>query len=284
MVLLAGPAPGVMINMDFLAYWNLKQKPFENTGDPRFFYYSPYHKEALVRLIYVIKQNKAGALLAGDYGTGKTTIANELIAEVEESHVYQSVYISNPILSSREILEEIAYQLGIKQCSGTRLTIRRAIEEKLLSILSDKRHTIILIDEAHLITRKDVLEELRLLMNLQKNNRFLATMIMMGQLELRDTINAMPQFKQRFALCYNLKTLERHDTEGYIKHRLMIAGANEGIFAEDSYSLIHASAKGRPRQINNICDMSLLVASMKDVRSIGQDVVRDVIKDLGEEI
>ncbi len=270
--------------MDFLAYWNLKEKPFENTGDPRFFYYSPNHKEALVRLIYVIKQNKAGALLAGDYGTGKTTIANELMAEVEESNVYQSVYISNPILSSREILEEIAYQLGIPEISGTRLKIRRAIEAKLVSIVSQGRYTIFLIDEAHLITRKDVLEELRLLMNLQKTNRFLATMIIMGQLELRDTINAMPQFKQRFALCYNLKTLERDDTEGYIKHRLSIAGAEDAFFSEEAYSLIHASAKGRPRQINNICDMSLLVASMKDTRSIGMDVVRDVIKDLGEEI
>ncbi|MFQ5952957.1 MAG: ExeA family protein [Candidatus Omnitrophota bacterium] len=270
--------------MDFLQYWNLKEKPFENTGDPKFFYYSPEHKEALVRLIYVIRQNKAGALLAGDYGTGKTTIANELLAEVEESRNYQSVYISNPLLNPEELLQEIVYQLSGNAESLGRLQARRAIDDLLQDIASRGDYSIIIVDEAHLITQKEVLEELRLMMNLQYKNRFLVTLIMMGQLELREIINSQPQFKQRFAICYMLQHLNEEETIGYIKHRMKIAGAERRIFTDEASSFIYNSSSGKPRQINNICDMSLLVGYMRQADEIDGHIVRDVSKDLGEEI
>jgi type II secretory pathway predicted ATPase ExeA len=119
-------------------------------------------------------------------------------------------------------------------------------------------------------------------MNLQHNNQFLTTLILMGQLELRDIINSQPQFKQRFAMLYVLKTLSEKETEGYIKHRLKIAGAKKDIFEEKALALIYKSSNGRPRQINNICDMSLLIGSMKGLKEINADIVRDVEKDLGE--
>ena len=267
--------------MDFLGYWDLKEKPFENTGDPKFFYYSPNHKEAIVRLIYVIKQNKAGALLAGDYGTGKTTIARELLAEIEENDMYASVYISNPLLSTKELLQEIAYQLGADDGGTTRLKLRRAIEEKLKKVADEGHHTVIVVDEAHLLTRKDVLEELRLLMNMQYNNRYLSTLIMMGQLELRDVINAMPQFKQRFAICYVLGHLDSEETARYVKHRLKIAGVEKGIFDPETDHLIYGHSSGSPRQINNICDMALLVGYMRKAGTIQPEIIKEVVRDLG---
>jgi len=270
--------------MDFLEYWGLKEKAFENTGDPKFFYYSPVHKEALVRLIYVLRENKAGALLAGGYGTGKTTIANELLAEIEETEDYKSIYISNPLLDPEELLQEIARQLGLREDNLPRLKLRQFIETSLRDTASDNRHTVIIIDEAHLITNKDVLEELRLLMNLQAGNQFLSTIIMMGQLELRNIINSMPQFKQRFAIFYVLKNLDKEETMKYIQHRLKVAGAQREIFSEKASALIYKSSDGRPRQINNICDMALLVGSMRKVKQIEEDIVRGVVKDLGEEI
>ncbi len=269
--------------MDFLRYWELNEKPFENTGDPKFFYYSPCHKEAMVRLVYVIKQNKAGALLAGDYGTGKTTIANELLLEIRQNEDYKSVYISNPLLSSRELLQEIAYQLGIEDDKISRPRVRRMIEDKFKETQERGRQTVIIVDEAHLINRKDVLEELRLMMNLQYNNNFLATIIMMGQLELREIINAMPQFKQRFAICYLLRHLNGEETAGYIRHRLGVAGVRKDIFTDEAKSLIYFSSSGRPRQVNNICDMALLVGFMKKADCIDGQIVRDVVKDLGEQ-
>ena len=268
--------------MDFLNHWDLKEKPFENTGDPKFFYYSPFHKEAMVRLIYTIKQTKAGALLAGDYGTGKTTIAKELLAEIEENEHFSSVYISNPLLTSKELLEEISFQLGLKEKKLNRLKLRRFIDEHLRKVADEGHHTVVVIDEAHLLSRKDVLEELRLLMNMQYKNRFLMTLIVMGQLELRDLINSMPQFKQRFAIYYVLKHLNEVETERYIKHRLSIAGVDRDIFNEEANALIYESAQGRPRQINNICDMSLLVGFMKKTNHVDADVVKDVVRDLGE--
>ncbi|MCK4851894.1 MAG: AAA family ATPase [Candidatus Omnitrophica bacterium] len=272
-----------MEGTELLRYWDLKEKPFENTCDPRFFYYSPYHKEALVRLVYVIKENKAGALLAGDYGTGKTTIASELLSEIEKSDSFRSVYISNPLLTSRELIQEIAYQLGVKKEGSSRPELRRAIGEALREVAAGDQHTIIIVDEAHLVTRKEALEELRLMMNAQFGNRFLSTIIMMGQLEMRNIIDAMPQFKQRFAMCYVLKHLDEKETAGYIEHRLSIAGGRKEIFTGEACSLIHSSSGGRPRQINNICDMSLLVACMRKAERVDEGVVREVARDFAEE-
>ncbi|MDD5633939.1 MAG: AAA family ATPase [Candidatus Omnitrophica bacterium] len=270
--------------MDFLEHWKLKEKPFENTGDPKFFYYSPSHKEALTRLIYVIRAHKAGALLAGDYGTGKTTIANEILHEIKESGDYQSICISNPLLTSRELLQEIGFQLGAKGKITDRVSLRRFIEERLKQTVSEGRHTVLIVDEAHLINKKDVLEELRLLMNLQYNNNFLVTIIMMGQLELRDIINSMAQFKQRFAMFYVLKNLNEEDTVRYIEHRLKISGTDRSMFTPEASSYVYRSSQGRPRQINNICDMALLVGSLANAGCVDENIVRDIVKDLGEKI
>jgi len=270
--------------MEFLEYWGLRERPFENTGSVKFFYYSPTHKEALVRLIYVIRNRKAGALLAGDFGTGKTTIANELLDELDQNEKYRRVYIRNPILTSRELLQEVAYQLGVNDSAGSRLILRRNIEEKLKQISDDGNHTVIVVDEAHLLSRKDVLEELRLFMNLQYNDRFMNTIIMIGQLELRDIINAMPQFKQRFAMYYLLKALDESETKRYIGHRLDIAGCTRPVFDDEASYLIHSSSAGRPRQVNNICDMALLTGFMRKTDIISGDLVREVVKDLGAEV
>ncbi|MFH1878696.1 MAG: AAA family ATPase [Candidatus Omnitrophota bacterium] len=269
--------------MDYLAYWQLNKKPFENIADPEFFYYSPCHKEAMVRLVYVIKQNKAGALLAGDYGTGKTTIANELLAEIEENENYRSIYISNPLLSSRELLQEIALLTGVEENINSRAILRKKIENVLRDVDSAGYRMIVIIDEAHLITKKDVLEELRLMMNLQAEKHFLVTIIMMGQLELRDTINQMPQFKQRFAMCYLLRHLDKNETSGYIRHRLKLAGTEREIFDAKAVDSIYAASSGRPRQINNICDMSLLVGYMRKNNYVDSTIIEEVIKDFGEE-
>jgi type II secretory pathway predicted ATPase ExeA/electron transfer flavoprotein alpha/beta subunit len=271
-------------SLDFLGYWGLTEKPFENTGNIRYFYYSPTHKEALVRLIYVIKQNKAGAMLAGGYGTGKTTIAKEILTEIEQNDSYKSVYISNPMINSTELLQEVAYQLGCNGSDESRLILRRHIAGKLEAIASHGDHTVILVDEAHLITRKDALEELRLFMNLQKKDKFLASIVLMGQLVLMDIINAMPQFKQRFAMCYVLKQLDEEETRRYVKHRLKIAGTDKDIFTSEAFSLIYRSSEGRPRQINNICDMALLIGCMRNIDKIDDEMIREIVKDLGQEL
>ncbi|MGB2651319.1 MAG: ATPase, partial [Candidatus Omnitrophota bacterium] len=104
------------------------------------------------------------------------------------------------------------------------------------------------------------------------------------QLELRDIINEMPQFKQRFAMCYLLRHLDVQETIGYVKHRLKVAGSERGIFSEEAAALIYAASNGRPRQINNICDMSLLVGYMRKADQVDEQIIREVVKDLGEEI
>lgn len=266
--------------MDLLKYWGLEDNPFDNTWAVKYFYRSGVHREALVRLIYVIKQKKAGALIAGGYGTGKTTIANELLSEIEESDNYESVYISNPMLTPLELLQEIAHKLDISDDESSRLKLRRGIEERLCEIAENNGNAVIIVDEAHMLNQKEVLEELRLMMNLHYNDKFLVTIIMLGQLELRDIINSMPQFKQRFSMCYVLNSLEESETKKYIKHRMGVAGASKEIFNDDAKAIIHFSSDGKPRHVNNICDMALLVGAMRNVDYIGGDIIREVIKDM----
>jgi type II secretory pathway predicted ATPase ExeA len=188
------------------------------------------------------------------------------------------------MINSTELLQEVAYQLGCNGSDESRLILRRHIAGKLEAIASHGDHTVILVDEAHLITRKDALEELRLFMNLQKKDKFLASIVLMGQLVLMDIINAMPQFKQRFAMCYVLKQLDEEETRRYVKHRLKIAGTDKDIFTSEAFSLIYRSSEGRPRQINNICDMALLIGCMRNIDKIDDEMIREIVKDLGQEL
>src|SRR3989338_4518095 len=257
-------------------YWGLAEKPFENTADPRFIYYAPQHEEAFNRLSFAVTEHKAAAVLTGVFGCGKTVIAQALIASLINNK-YEIAFIVNPQLSSTELLREIVYDLGIRDNLPTLKTdIMHLLSERLHHNMDDGKNTVVIIDEAHLIEDRLILEELRLLLNLQYKNRFLLTLILLGQPELKDKINNIKQLQQRIYIKFHLAALDRRDTEKYILHRLEVAGGRKEIFQAPAVDSIYDASGGIPRRINQICDMALLTGFGKKQDFIGDKIIDEV--------
>jgi general secretion pathway protein A len=260
------------------AYWKLREKPFENTPDPRFIYYSRKHEEALSRMLYAIRERKSAAMLTGECGSGKTLLSRILLEELSSAQ-YQSVLIFNPRLPALEFIKEIAGQLKGDAASLLSVTdVFHYFSEILYRNENDNKKTVIIIDEAQALL-EDSFEELRLLLNFQLNDKFLLTIILLGQPELRRKIENLPQFKERIAVRYTLTALSQEDTKEYIQHRLKVAGSQE-MFQDDTFSEIHRFSGGIPGRINNICDMALLVGYGEGVDSIDKKTIEEVAKDL----
>ncbi|MDD4940712.1 MAG: AAA family ATPase [Candidatus Omnitrophica bacterium] len=263
------------------AYWGLKEKPFENTPDPRFFYYSQQHKEAVARMLYVVREHKGAALFTGDYGCGKTLLTRVLWNELQQENRYQSVFILNPRLSSLEFIQEIVHQLGGTDSSkDNKIDLFHTLHKILYSNHTAGKHSVIIIDEAQAITNKDTFEEIRLLLNFQLDNAFLLTIILLGQPELKYTVMSLPQFMHRMAVRFHLKAFNETETTEYIEHRLQVSGAARQLFEPEAYKEVHLCSGGIPRRINTVCDLALLVGFGNNLAVIDRQTVTKINEDL----
>ena len=260
-------------------FWQLKEKPFENTPDTRFLYNSPQHEEGLNRMLYVVKEGKGAGLLTGVYGCGKTLLSRTLMKELENS-VYKVAIITNPRLDDIQLLRMIAYHLGASNPPTQKTDILIALENILRNNLNDGKKTVIVIDEAHVIEDKNIFEEIRLLLNYQQDDKFLLTLLLIGQPELKEKIEANKQLNQRIAMRFFLQALNRSETEQYIKHRLITAGGRTDIFTPDAIEMVHERSGGIPRRINQLCDSTLLTGFGKDAKNITAELVQEAINSL----
>lgn len=271
------------INM-YEEYWQLKEKPFENTPDPKFFYRCAQHEEALSRLLYAVREKKPAAMLTGEYGSGKTLLSRVLLEELSKDR-YKVALIFNPKLSPIEFLQEITFQLGEDLTpTNSKIELLHSLNNILNNNYLRYKDTIVVIDEAQAIENDEIFEELRLLLNFQLNNATLLTLVLLGQPELLRKISHLPQFDQRIAIQYHLTHLNEQETKEYILHRLSISStsAEKKIFTEDTLKLIAQASAGIPRMINNICDMCLLAGFGAKANEVDQKIALDVIKDLEE--
>jgi general secretion pathway protein A len=263
-------------------YWKLKEKPFENTPDPKFFYSSPNHEEALMRFYYVVRERKGAGMLTGEYGCGKTVLSRYVIKElVQPDKRYKIALIVNPALSAQDFLKEIIFQLGGREYEGSnKLNMLHTINDMLYKNLKEDKETVIIVDEAQAIDNQNMFEELRLLLNFQLNNRFLLTLILIGQPELREKIANIPQLKQRMAISFHLITLSPEEVEKYINHRTMIAGAVKPLFSKDAIKMVAEHSGGVPRCINTCCELALMQGMLgkKDIVDIG--VICEAVEDI----
>lgn len=263
----------------YLSYWGLHSKPFQNTADPKFLCLSEQHQEALIRLKYCVEEFKACALLTGVFGSGKTLIAQALLNGLSKDR-FTTAFIFNPNLSHVELLREIVYQLGVHDNVPEQ---KSELLHRLTDLLTDNdaegRHTVIIVDEAHLIEDRMIFEELRLLLNFQRQDKFLLTLVMIGQPELREKITQLKALDQRIAIRYHLKGLKPEETKTYILHRLAVAGAVQEIFEESVFPQVHESTGGLPRRINQICDLALLAGYGLKASKIDEAIIREVIMD-----
>ena len=240
----------------FEKYWGLAALPFQNLPNPSLFFPSSQHRRALARLLYAIKNDKGAALLTGEIGCGKTTLTRTLILQLAED-TYDVGVVTDPSLPPRDLLDEINTQLGIP-ASGNKLDLLRALNGHLVRNMERGKTTVLIVDEGQGITDPAVFEELRMLLNFQLNDRFLLSLVLAGQPELRDRIAAIPQFHQRVAIRCHLKPLDVVESVQYMEFRLKKAGATRSLFTEDAMRLVHHQARGIPRSINILCDLCLL--------------------------
>lgn len=261
------------------SYWQLTEPPFDNSPNPKFFYLSPEHEEALVRLVYTVRHRKGCGMLTGEYGCGKTTLSRALIQRLEAER-YEIGLLTNPAWTATDFLREALYQLGVETQDTGKPELLHQLNDVFFRNFREGRDTVIIVDEAQLIDDDAVFEELRLLMNFQTDDRFLVTILLIGSPELATKIRRLKHLDQRITIRYHLNTLDYTHTANYIGHRLRMAGRQTPIFTEEAMKLIFDFTRGTPREINNLCDVALLVGFTQRVPEIGEKIVAEVIKDM----
>jgi len=271
-------------------YWNLKEKPFQNTPDPRFLFMSHQHEDSLMKLTYVVAQNLGCGMLTGVFGCGKTLLARVILRELGQDK-FRAAYIHNPLVSEpAELLRTIVRSLSPQSLpeKKTELMVDPMLEKLhtiLLENIRDGKDNIVIVDEAHTIEDMRIFEQLRLILNFQHDDRFLLALILMGQPELRDKIDALKPLSQRIPIRCHLDPLKEDEVAAYLEHRLKLA--NEGavpaqltnIYQKDVVKTIYNFSGGIPRKINTLCDLVLLSGFAKKVSLIDAGLVASAIKE-----
>jgi len=259
----------------YTSFFGLNEKPFSITPDPRYLFMSERHTEALAHLIYGVRESGGFIQLTGEVGTGKTTLARSLLQQVPDTA--DVAVILNPQLSRNEFLSAICEELGVPlpQSANSLKTLTNALNAYLLRNYSRGRRTILIVDEAQNL-RVDVLEQVRLLTNLETAKQKLLQIILIGQPELRDILsrNDMRQLAQRITGRYHLEPLSREETTTYIDHRLKVAGAVMPIFSNAAKRELYRLSKGVPRMINVIADRALLGAFTCELHQVTPQLLR----------
>ena len=266
----------------YTAFFGLKENPFNLTPDPRYLYLSRYHREALDHLLYGINERKGFIAITGGVGTGKTTLCRSLLNRVDQTT--KSALIFTSFLSDLELLRTINQEFGIGTGCGeeTKKECIDALNRFLLETFRKGGNALLLIDEAQNLTH-NLLEQIRMLSNLETEKEKLIQIILVGQSELK-TLLASPSLRQlndRITVRYNLRPLDSNDIRGYVEHRLSIAGGGGAVrFTDGAFKKIYAYSAGNPRRINAVCDRALLIAYSGENHTVTKPIVTKAVRDL----
>jgi general secretion pathway protein A len=271
-------------------YYGFVQPPFTLTPDPRFLYRSESHEEAITLLQQAIRRKEGFIVLTGDIGTGKTTSCRALLEQLDAT-VFTSL-ILNPFLSIEELLREVLLDFGVVSREGVRTgriataskhELISTLHEFLLSLMPIHGSAVLIIDEAQHLTSQ-VLEQIRIISNLETNESKLLQIVLVGQLNLLDVLAAaeMRQLDQRISIRATLKPLNREEVEAYIAHRLWVArGSTAVTFEPAALDLVHAYTGGVPRIINLVCDRSLMQAAQMRLNRLTPAIIEEAAGSLG---
>jgi len=268
--------------MDYLEHYGLKEQPFTNSIDNRFYFNSAQHSEALLRLKYAVNTMKGLAVLLGDIGTGKTTLARRMLDELNDTE-YESalLVIIHSSITAEWLLKKIAMQLGVEEIPEDKVNLLSKVYHRLIEINESGKKAVVLIDEAQMLNSREIMEEFRGLLNLEVPGGKLVSFVFFGLPELDDVLSLDEPLKQRVAVKYRLKSFTPEATQDYIKHRLHIAGSNGDFFTKEALLSIHHYSKGIPRLINTICDNSLLEGFLTKRSHVDKDIIEEVAADFG---
>ena len=262
-------------------YFGFNEMPFNTTPDSRFFFPSSKHAEALASLIYAVSERKGFVVITGEVGAGKTTVCRILLNRIEPNT--KVVLITNTNITCDQLFEIICSQLGLDAGVGDKAAVFQMLNAYLLEQLEQEATVLLIIDEAQNLS-SDVLEEVRMLSNLETERDKLLQVVLLGQPELRRRLHLpeLRQFRQRIVVTYHLSPLNLQETIQYIFYRLKIAGGIDKVkFTRRAVNEIYENAKGIPRLVNIICDSALLSCFVRNVAVISQRIVDEVVHELG---
>ena len=267
----------------YAAYFGLKENPFSLSPEPRYLFLSEQHRYALNCIIYGIQEKKGFVLISGDIGTGKTTICRSLINLLDDS--VETALIFNTAISDLDLLETVIGEYGIAIISGskTKKNYIDVLNDFLLRNFAAGKTAVLVIDEAQNLSH-GVLEQIRMLSNLETETEKLIQIILIGQPELSNTLMlpALRQLNERITVRYDLKPLSSPEVREYIQHRLKVAqGPGSLQFTKGAFNLIYTFTEGIPRRINALCDRALLIAYTKNVSKIDRKIIKLAVHDIG---
>ena len=270
--------------MNYLEYYELSQEPFSNAPVSRFYYSSAQHAQALMRLMHAVSSMKGLAVLVGDVGAGKTTLARRMLDSLpEEEYEAALLVIIHSGITPGWLLKRIALQLGVEAPAEEKLALLSQLYQRLVRIHEAGKKAVVLIDEAQMLASRELMEEFRGLLNLEVPERKLLSFVFFGLPEIEDNLRLDPPLAQRVALKYRLEPLSAEATEAYVRHRLRLAGSPRMPFTAGAVARVHAHARGTPRLINTLCDNALFEGFLARQRELDERFVDRIARDLGLE-
>ncbi len=264
----------------YLQFYGLQQAPFDITPNPRFLFHSAKHREAFNHLLYGIRERKGFVQLTGEVGAGKTTLCRALLEQLE-GH-YSTALILNPVLRGDELMKAIATEYGLDVKGKDRMETMTALSDFLLKQTLAGRETVLIVDEAQNLT-EELLEQVRLISNIETDDRKLLQIVLMGQPELRDRLNShkLRQLRQRITVRFHLNALTRTEVGQYVHHRLALAGSpGTPTFTTPAIWRVYRYSQGIPRLINAVCDKALLAGFVERSFRINYQMVGRAIREL----
>jgi general secretion pathway protein A len=267
----------------YKAFYNLKRNPFEITPDPAFLFPTKKHNEALASLYYGVRRHKGFVVLTGEVGTGKTLLLRCLLQLLKRNNDVSYAYVFNGRLTPTEFLQYVAGDFGLQTSNKNKGELLLELAGYVIGRSQKKLTTVLVVDEAHHLSA-EILEEIRLLTNLETAQEKLLQILLVGQPELDDKLDSVElrQLKQRIAFRAQLVPLDLTETSGYIERRMQLAGADSQasiIFPPQTVTAVHRHSGGIPRLINTVCENALIAAYAKQSRTVTSDVIDDIARD-----
>lgn len=262
-------------------FYALREKPFSLTSNPNFLFLSQRHRDALSSLLYGIQERLGFIEITGEVGTGKTTICRALLNQLDEK--IKTAFVFNSNMTEQQLMETIVEDLGIKTEKKGRNALFAELNRFLIQQLAAGNNVVLIIDEAQNLSLR-LLEQIRMISNLEAENEKLIQIVLVGQPELRDKLNSpsLRQLKQRISVRCRIEPLSREEIAQYITHRLQHAGANGNgpFFDEAAFREVFSYSAGVPRLINAVCDKALLLGFATEQRQITADMIKKSIQEI----
>ena len=267
--------------MSYLEHFGLTEEPFSNAPVSRFYFESPQHQQALVRLSHAVSRMRGLSVLVGDIGAGKTTLARRLLDALPEEEYEAALFvIIHSGVTASWLLRRIALQLGVENPAQEKLALLSQLYQRLMQIHEQGRKAVVLIDEAQMLETRELMEEFRGLLNLEVPERKLISFVFFGLPEIERNLRLDPPLAQRVAMRYRLEPLNAESTRSYVEHRIHTAGGGSNPLTPAAIEVLHRVSGGSPRIINTLCDNALFEAYLAGETTVDAPRIEEIARNL----